>query len=141
MYTGGKERVMKPLEKNPDIQSHFDLALRHLDKVRIIMRDSILNHSTDIKNIDEIDKLIMDVFLLQIKCKRGGVYGPQEKLDQGRNQKPRGFQKESQKEKDVNKSLRQEGNEEGEQGIPQDQEAGSFNVNLDEDEKIITKKI
>ena len=118
MYTGGKERVMKPLEKNPDIQSHFDLALRHLDKVRIIMRDSILNHSTDIKNIDEIDKLIMDVFLLQIKCKRGGVYGPQEKLDQGRNQKPRGFQKESQKEKDVNKAYAKKVTKKGSKASP-----------------------
>ena len=131
---------LKPLEKSPDIQSHFDLAIRHLDKVRMIMRDSILHNNSDIKNIDEIDKLIMDVFLLQIKCKRGGVYVQKEKLDQGRNQETGSVQEESQESKDVHKSIRKESNEEEEQGIPEDQEASSFSVNLDENEKIITRK-
>lgn len=131
---------LKPLEKSPDIQSHFDLAIRHLDKVRMIMRDSILHNNTDIKNIDEIDKLIMDVFLLQIKCKRGGVYVQKEKLDQGRNQETGSVQEESQESKDVHKSIRKESDEEEEQGIPEDEETGSFSVNLDEDEKVINKK-
>jgi len=131
---------LKPLEKSPDIQSHFDLAIRHLDKVRMIMRDSILHNNSDIKNIDEIDKLIMDVFLLQIKCKRGGVYVQKEKLDQGRNQETGSVQEESQESKDVYESIRKESDEEEEQGIPEDQEAGSFSVNLDENEKIITRK-
>ncbi len=131
---------LKPLEKSPDIQSHFDLAIRHLDKVRMIMRDSILHNNSDIKNIDEIDKLIMDVFLLQIKCKRGGVYVQKEKLDQGRNQEAGSVQEESQESKDVHKSIRKESNEEEEQGIPEDEETGSFSVNLNEDEKVINKK-
>ena len=131
---------LKPLEKSPDIQSHFDLAIRHLDKVRMIMRESILHNNSDIKNIDEIDKLIMDVFLLQIKCKRGGVYVQKEKLDQGRNQETGSVQEESQESKDVHKSIRKESNEEEEQGIPEDEETGSFSVNLDEDEKVINKK-
>jgi len=131
---------LKPLEKSPDIQSHFDLAIRHLDKVRMIMRDSILHNNSDIKNIDEIDKLIMDVFLLQIKCKRGGVYVQKEKLDQGRNQETGSVQEESQESKDVHKSIRKESNEEEEQGIPEDEETGSFSVNLNEDEKVINKK-
>ena len=131
---------LKPLEKSPDIQSHFDLAIRHLDKVRMIMRESILHNNSDIKNIDEIDKLIMDVFLLQIKCKRGGVYVQKEKLDQGRNQETGSVQEESQESKDVHKSIRKESNEEEEQGIPEDEETGSFSVNLNEDEKVINKK-
>ena len=131
---------LKPLEKSPDIQSHFDLAIRHLDKVRMIMRESILHNNSDIKNIDEIDKLIMDVFLLQIKCKRGGVYVQKEKLDQGRNQETGSVQEESQESKDVHKSIRKESDEEEEQGIPEDQETGSFSVNLNEDEKVINKK-
>ena len=131
---------LKPLEKSPDIQSHFDLAIRHLDKVRMIMRESILHNNSDIKNIDEIDKLIMDVFLLQIKCKRGGVYVQKEKLDQGRNQEAGSVQEESQESKDVHKSIRKESNEEEEQGIPEDEETGSFSVNLNEDEKVINKK-
>jgi|5B_taG_2_1085324.scaffolds.fasta_scaffold104301_2 hypothetical protein len=131
---------LKPLEKSPDIQSHFDLAIRHLDKVRMIMRDSILHNNTDIKNIDEIDKLIMDVFLLQIKCKRGGVYVQKEKLDQGRNQETGSVQEESQESKDVYESIRKESDEEEEQSIPEDEETGSFSVNLDENEKVITKK-
>ena len=131
---------LKPLEKSPDIQSHFDLAIRHLDKVRMIMRDSILHNNSDIKNIDEIDKLIMDVFLLQIKCKRGGVYVQKEKLDQGRNQEAGSVQEESQESKDVHKSIRKESNEEEEQGIPEDEKTGSFSVNLNEDEKVINKK-
>ena len=131
---------LKPLEKSPDIQSHFDLAIRHLDKVRMIMRDSILHNNSDIKNIDEIDKLIMDVFLLQIKCKRGGVYVQKEKLDQGRNQEAGSVQEESQESKDVHKSIRKESNEEEEQGIPEDEETGSFSVNHNEDEKVINKK-
>jgi hypothetical protein len=131
---------LKPLEKSPDIQSHFDLAIRHLDKVRVIMRDTILHNNADIKNIDEIDKLIMDVFLLQIKCKRGGVYVQKEKLDQGRNQETGSVQEESQESKDVNKSIRKESYEEEEQGIPEDEETSSFSVNLDENEKIITRK-
>ena len=131
---------LKPLEKSPDIQSHFDLAIRHLDKVRVIMRDTILHNNADIKNIDEIDKLIMDVFLLQIKCKRGGVYVQKEKLDQGCNQETGSVQEESQESKDVNKSIRKESYEEEEQGIPEDEETSSFSVNLDENEKIITRK-
>ena len=131
---------LKPLEKSPDIQSHFDLAIRHLDKVRVIMRDTILHNNSDVKNIDEIDKLIMDVFLLQIKCKRGGVYVQKEKLDQGRNQETGGVQEESQESKDVHKSIRKESNEEEEQGIPEDEETSSFSVNLDENEKVINKK-
>ena len=131
---------LKPLEKSPDIQSHFDLAIRHLDKVRVIMRDSILHNNSDVKNIDEIDKLIMDVFLLQIKCKRGGVYVQKEKLDQGCNQETGSVQEESQESKDVHKSIRKESNEEEEQGIPEDEETGSFSVNLNEDEKVINKK-
>ena len=131
---------LKPLEKSPDIQSHFDLAIRHLDKVRVIMRDSILHNNSDVKNIDEIDKLIMDVFLLQIKCKRGGVYVQKEKLDQGCNQETGSVQEESQESKDVNKSIRKESYEEEEQGIPEDEETSSFSVNLDENEKIITRK-
>ena len=131
---------LKPLEKSPDIQSHFDLAIRHLDKVRMIMRESILHNNSDIKNIDEIDKLIMDVFLLQIKCKRGGVYVQKEKLDQGRNQEAGSVQEESQESKDVHKSIRKESNEEEEQGITEDEETGSFSVNLNEDEKVINKK-
>tara|TARA_A100001011_G_scaffold319101_1_gene339029 strand:- start:161 stop:574 length:414 start_codon:yes stop_codon:yes gene_type:complete len=131
---------LKPLEKSPDIQSHFDLAIRHLDKVRMIMRESILHNNSDIKNIDEIDKLIMDVFLLQIKCKRGGVYVQKEKLDQGRNQEAGSVQEESQESKDVHKSIRKESDEEEEQGIPEDEETGSFSVNLNEDEKVINKK-
>ena len=131
---------LKPLEKSPDIQSHFDLAIRHLDKVRMIMRDTILHNNADIKNIDEIDKLIMDVFLLQIKCKRGGVYVQKEKLDQGRNQETGSVQEESQESKDVHKSIRKESNEEEEQGIPEDEETSSFSVNLDENEKVINKK-
>ena len=131
---------LKPLEKSPDIQSHFDLAIRHLDKVRVIMRDTILHNNSDIKNIDEIDKLIMDVFLLQIKCKRGGVYVQKEKLDQGRNQETGSVQEESQESKDVHKSIRKESNEEEEQSIPEDEETGSFSVNLNEDEKVINKK-
>jgi len=131
---------LKPLEKSPDIQSHFDLAIRHLDKVRMIMRDSILHNNSDIKNIDEIDKLIMDVFLLQIKCKRGGVYVQKEKLDQGRNQETGSVQEESQESKDVYESIRKESDEEEEQSIPEDEETGSFSVNLDENEKVITKK-
>ena len=131
---------LKPLEKSPDIQSHFDLAIRHLDKVRVIMRDTILHNNSDIKNIDEIDKLIMDVFLLQIKCKRGGVYVQKEKLDQGRNQETGSVQEESQESKDVHKSIRKESDEEEEQGIPEDEETGSFSVNLNEDEKVINKK-
>jgi len=131
---------LKPLEKSPDIQSHFDLAIRHLDKVRMIMRDSILHNNTDIKNIDEIDKLIMDVFLLQIKCKRGGVYVQKEKLDQGRNKETGSVQEESQESKDVYESIRKESDEEEEQSIPEDEETGSFSVNLDENEKVITKK-
>jgi len=131
---------LKPLEKSPDIQSHFDLAIRHLDKVRMIMRDSILHNNTDIKNIDEIDKLIMDVFLLQIKCKRGGVYVQKEKLDQGRNQETGSVQEESQESKDVYESIRKKSDEEEKQSIPEDEETGSFSVNLDENEKVITKK-
>ena len=131
---------LKPLEKSPDIQSHFDLAIRHLDKVRMIMRDSILHNNSDIKNIDEIDKLIMDVFLLQIKCKRGGVYVQKEKLDQGCNQETGSVQEESQESKDVYESIRKESDEEEEQSIPEDEETGSFSVNLDENEKIITRK-
>ena len=131
---------LKPLEKSPDIQSHFDLAIRHLDKVRMIMRESILHNNSDIKNIDEIDKLIMDVFLLQIKCKRGGVYVQKEKLDQGRNQETGSVQEESQESKDVHKSIRKESNEEEEQGIPENEETGPFSVNLNEDEKVINKK-
>lgn len=131
---------LKPLEKSPDIQSHFDLAIRHLDKVRMIMRDTILHNNADIKNIDEIDKLIMDVFLLQIKCKRGVVYVQKEKLDQGRNQETGSVQEESQESKDVHKSIRKESNEEEEQGIPEDEETSSFSVNLDENEKVINKK-
>ena len=131
---------LKPLEKSPDIQSHFDLAIRHLDKVRVIMRDTILHNNSDVKNIDEIDKLIMDVFLLQIKCKRGGVYVQKEKLDQGRNQETGSVQEESQESKDVHKSIRKESNEEEEQGIPEDEETSSFSVNLDENEKVINKK-
>lgn len=131
---------LKPLEKSPDIQSHFDLAIRHLDKVRVIMRDTILHNNSDIKNIDEIDKLIMDVFLLQIKCKRGGVYVQKEKLDQGCNQETGSVQEESQKSKDVNKSIRKESDAEEEQSIPEDEETSSFSVNLDENEKVINKK-
>jgi len=131
---------LKPLEKSPDIQSHFDLAIRHLDKVRVIMRDSILHNNSDVKNIDEIDKLIMDVFLLQIKCKRGGVYVQKEKLDQGCNQETGSVQEESQKSKDVHKSIRKESDAEEEQSIPEDEETGSFSVNLDENEKVINKK-
>ena len=131
---------LKPLEKSPDIQSHFDLAIRHLDKVRVIMRDSILHNNSDVKNIDEIDKLIMDVFLLQIKCKRGGVYVQKEKLDQGCNQETGSVQEESPKSKDVNKSIRKESDAEEEQSIPEDEETSSFSVNLDENEKVINKK-
>lgn len=131
---------LKPLEKSPDIQSHFDLAIRHLDKVRVIMRDTILHNNSDIKNIDEIDKLIMDVFLLQIKCKRGGVYVQKEKLDQGCNQETGSVQEESQESKDVNKSIRKESDAEEEQSIPEDEETSSFSVNLDENEKVINKK-
>jgi len=106
----------------------------------MIMRDSILHNNTDIKNIDEIDKLIMDVFLLQIKCKRGGVYVQKEKLDQGRNKETGSVQEESQESKDVYESIRKKSDEEEKQSIPEDEETGSFSVNLDENEKVITKK-